>query len=234
MVLLRSFIPSSPLSLIPFIPSSPPSLSSPLLLHLLHPFISSIPFIPFPFFYHFVPFIPSFPASLHSLHSLHPLNPLYTPLGAIITSFNFSSTGVDTASEEIQVPYDSIAKLCVNRENDCFLVIGVFGSHGVWSRQGSMEGSKGSIQGPIQGSIQGSIQGPIQGSMEGSGQRGEIADAASSQFSLVASFNGAVWLSNGQPVKGTASVGVWRYYKYTLFGAKEVSEVVGEVIDEWW
>ena len=123
----------------------------------------------------------------------------------VVTSFNYSSTGVGTAGEEILVPKSAIARMCANRGPYCYLLVGVYGSHG----EERMSDSE-------------SIQPDNRDGMVYIERAGAGVDVADSSYSIVVtSKDSIIALVNGVPVKGRVVLGAAQYYMYRMITAKK-------------
>ena len=119
----------------------------------------------------------------------------------VVTSFNYSSTGVGTAGEEILVPKSAIARMCASRGPYCYLLVGVYGSHGeeTMSDSGSIHTDNHRVQ-----------------------RAGAGAGVADSSYSiLVTSTESIIALVNGMPVKGRVVLGAAQYYMYRMISPKK-------------
>ena len=124
---------------------------------------------------------------------------------SVVVSFNFSSTGVGTAGEDILVPKSAVQQLCASRGSYCYLLIGVFGAPG--SAVG-LNSDPGSVQRFNQS--------------EGEVQWFQIrSSAADSSYSiLVTSKASIVTLINGIPVRGKVAQEAAQYYMFTMTSPK--------------
>ena len=136
------------------------------------------------------------------------------PGSAPVINFNYSSNSVGTATEEIIVPWTAISTLCKNREKNCYLLIGVYGS----DSQASASQSSVSV---------------IGGAVSRLGGGGFVSDTESAFMIQVSYGNSIITLVNGIPVKGHCNPYAGQYYQYTVSEPKtdlviSVSPLVGD------